>query len=165
MKILGVDPSLRSTGYGLIEARGNEMTPITHGTIKNSANILPSRCLVRIHDTLTTLIEQHQPDVMAVEGLIFVQNTKIALTLGQVRGVAIAVGAAHGLEVYEYAPRKVKQSVTGSGAAGKQQVAQMVKAMLGLKEVPPEDAGDALALAICHAQSLHGIQLNPAKPI
>jgi len=165
VKILGVDPSLRSTGYGLIEARGNEMMPITHGTIKNATNILPSRCLVRIHDTLTALIKQHQPDVMAVEGLIFVQNTKIALTLGQVRGVVIAVAAAHGLEVYEYAPRKVKQSVTGLGAAGKQQVANMVKALLGLKEVPFEDAGDALALAICHAQSLRGIQLHPPKLI
>ena len=165
MKILGVDPSLRSTGYGLIEVRGNEMTPITHGAIKNAAKILPSRCLVRIHDTLTGLIEQHQPDVMAVEGLIFVQNTKIALTLGQVRGVAIAVAAAHGLEVYEYAPRKVKQSVTGLGAAGKQQVANMVKALLGLPEAPPEDAGDALALAICHAKTRRGIQLNPQKQI
>jgi len=165
VKILGVDPSLRSTGYGLIEARGNEMTPITHGTIKNTAKILPSRCLVRIHDTLTGLIEQHQPDVMAVEGLIYVQNTKIALTLGQVRGVAIAVAAAHGLDVFEYAPRKVKQSVTGLGAAGKQQVAHMVKALLALKEVPPEDAGDALALAICHAQNCRGIQINPPRPI
>lgn len=165
MKILGVDPSLRSTGYGLIHAAGAEMAGIAYGTIKNAANILPSRCLVRIHDTLTGLIEQHQPDVMAVEGLIFVQNTKIALTLGQVRGVAIAVAAAHGLDVFEYAPRKVKQSVTGLGAAGKQQVANMVKALLGLKEVPPADAGDALALAICHAQSLRGIQLNPPKQI
>ena len=165
MKILGVDPSLRSTGYGLIETRGSEMTPLACGTIKNAASVLPSRCLVRIHDTLTALIEQHQPDVMAVEGLIFVQNTKIALTLGQVRGVAIAVAAAHGLEIYEYAPRKVKQSVTGLGAAGKQQVANMVKAMLGLKEAPPADAGDALALAICHAQSLRGVQLNPPKQI
>ena len=165
MKILGVDPSLRSTGYGLIEARGNEMSPIVHGTIKNVASILPSRCLVRIHDTLAGLIEQHQPDVMSVEGLIFVQNTKIALTLGQVRGVAIAVAAAHGLEVYEYAPRKVKQSVTGLGGAGKQQVANMVKALLGLAEAPLEDAGDALALAICHAQSCRGVQIKPARQI
>lgn len=165
MKILGVDPSLRSTGFGLIEANGSQMTPICHGHIQNPPALLPSRCLVKINDTLRGLIEQHQPDVMAVEGLIFVQNTRIALTLGQVRGVAIAAAAAHGLEVYEYAPRKVKQAVTGLGAAGKTQVAHMVKALLGLKELPQADAADALALAICHAQSIRGIQINPPRQI
>ena len=165
MKILGVDPSLRSTGFGLLEAHGNELTPICHGTIKNPSNLLPSRCLVCIGDTLAGLIHEHQPSVMAIEGLVYVQNTRIGFTLGQVRGAAIITAARCGLEIYEYAPRKVKQSVTGLGAAGKQQVAQMVKALLGLKEVPPEDAGDALALAICHAQSCRGIQIHPLKQI
>jgi crossover junction endodeoxyribonuclease RuvC len=165
MIILGIDPSLRSTGYGLIEARGAAMTALGHGTIKNAAGLLPSRCLVRIGDALANLIQEHQPDVMVVEGLVYVQNTRIGFTLGEVRGVAIAAAAQRGLEVYEYAPRKVKQAVTGTGGAGKQQVAQMVKALLGLKELPAEDAGDALALAICHAQSLCGAQLNPPKPI
>jgi crossover junction endodeoxyribonuclease RuvC len=165
MRILGVDPGLRSTGYGLIETRGAEMTPICHGNIKNAPNLLPSRCLVRIRDTLTDLIQQHQPDVMSVEGLVYVQNTRIAFTLGQVRGVAIAVAAAHGLEIYEYAPRKVKQSVTGLGGAGKGQVGRMVKMMLGLAELPQEDAADALALAICHFQSCRGARINPPKQI
>jgi crossover junction endodeoxyribonuclease RuvC len=165
VRILGVDPSLRSTGYGLIESAGNQATALVWGEIKNPATLLPSRCLVRVHDTLSELIRQHQPDAMAVEGLVFVQNTKIAFTLGQVRGVAIAVAAAHGLDVFEYAPRKVKQAVTGLGGAGKTQVANMVKALLGLPAAPPPDAGDALALAICHAQSCRGIQLHPARPI
>ncbi len=165
MIILGLDPILRSTGYGLIEVHGNTLTHIAHGLIQNAGNVLPSRCLVRVHDTIQTLIQQHEPDVMAVEGLIFVQNTKIALTLGQVRGAAIAVAASHGLDIFEYAPRKVKQNVTGMGAAGKLQVANMVKALLGLAEVPVEDAGDALAVAICHAQSLQGIQIQPPKAI
>ena len=165
MKILGIDPSLRSTGFGLIEARGSEMTALGHGEIHNPAKLLPSRCLVRISDELTGLIQQHQPDIMAIEGLVYVQNTRIAFTLGQARGVAIAAGAAHGLEIYEYAPRKVKQAVTGLGSAGKTQVAQMVKALLGLKELPPEDAADALAIAICHAQTSRGVQLRPPKPI
>jgi len=165
VKILGVDASLRSTGYGVIEAAGSEMRALDHGTIKNPADLLPSRCLVRIHDTLTALIQQHQPAIMAVEGLIYVQNTRIALTLGQVRGVAIAVAAAHGLDVFEYAPRKVKQAVTGSGGAGKDQVAHMVKAQLGLPVVPSADAGDALALAICHAQSCRGVQIQPPPAI
>jgi len=165
VKILGVDPSLRSTGYGLIEATGNQLTAITYGEINNPAKLLPSRCLVKIGDTLRDLIQQHQPDVMAIEGLVYVQNTRIAFTLGEVRGVAIAAAAAHGLEIYEYAPRKVKQSVTGLGGAGKLQVANMVKALLGLPVAPPPDAADALALAICHAQSYQGVQLHPARQI
>jgi crossover junction endodeoxyribonuclease RuvC len=102
---------------------------------------------------------------MAVEGLVYVQNTRIALTLGQVRGVVVAAAARGGLDVYEYAPRKVKQAVTGLGGAGKTQVGHMVKALLGLKEVPQPDAADALALAICHAQSCRGVSLNAPKPI
>lgn len=165
MIILGVDPSLRSTGYGVIEGTGQQWRARDFGEIKNPPTLLPSRCLVRICDTLRALIQQHQPDVLAVEGLIYVQNTRIALTLGQVRGVAIAAAAAAGLEVYEYAPRKVKQSVTGQGAAGKTQVAQMVKAQLGLAELPPADAADALALALCHAQSYRGVQISPPTQI
>ena len=165
MKILGIDPSLRSTGYGLIEARGSEMRGIVYGEIKNRADLLPSRCLVCIGDTILRLIAEHRPDAVAVEGLVYVQNTRIAFTLGQVRGVILAAAARNDLPVYEYAPRKVKQAVTGMGAAGKQQVAHMVKALLGLPAAPPADAGDALALAICHAQGLRGVQLNPPKPI
>ncbi len=165
MKILGVDPSLRSTGFAVIETNGSQLTPLVHGHIQNPPSLLPSLCLVAINDKLTELIQQYKPDVMAVEGLVYVQNTKIAATLGQVRGVAIAAAAAHGLEIYEYAPRKVKQSVTGQGAAGKTQVAQMVKAQLGLRELPQLDAADALALALCHAHSCRGAQLNPPKQI
>ena len=165
MKILGVDPSLRSTGFGLIEANGSRLTPICHGHIKNPPTVLPSRCLVRIGDALVDLIDEHKPDVMAVEGLVYVQNTKIALTLGQVRGVVVAAAARSGLEIYEYAPRKVKQAVTGLGGAGKMQVGHMVKALLGLKEVPQADAADALALAICHSQCCRGVPINPPKQI
>lgn len=165
MIILGIDPSLRSTGYGVLEATGNQLTAIIHGEIMNPSKLLPSRCLVKIGDTIRDLIQQHQPAVMAIEGLVYVQNTKIAFTLGEVRGVALAAAAAHGLEIYEYAPRKVKQSVTGMGGAGKTQVANMVKALLGLPVAPPPDAADALALAICHAQSCRGAQLRPAKQL
>jgi len=163
--ILGIDPSLRSTGFGVIAVAGNQFTALDHGEIKNPASLLPSRCLVQIGDTIASLIEKHRPAVMAIEGLVYVQNTKIAFTLGQVRGVIIAAAARAGLEIYEYAPRKVKQSVTGQGAAGKTQVAQMIKAQLGLRELPPPDAADALALALCHAHSRSGMQLQPARPI
>jgi crossover junction endodeoxyribonuclease RuvC len=165
MKILGVDPSLRSTGFAVIEANGSECRPICHGHLKNPPSLLPSRCLVRIGDALAELIQQHKPDAMAVEGLVYVQNTKIALTLGQVRGVVVAAAAGKGLAVYEYAPRKVKQAVTGLGGAGKTQVGRMVKMLLGLPEPPQEDAADAIAVAICHAQCCRGVQINPPKQI
>ena len=165
MRILGVDPSLRSTGFALIEANGSEFKSICHGRVKNPPSLLPSRCLVRISDAIASLIDEHKPDAMAVEGLVYVQNTRISFTLGQVRGVAIAAAAARGLPIYEYAPRKVKQAVTGLGGAGKQQVGRMVKMMLGLTEAPQEDAADALAVAICHAQCCRGIQINPPKQI
>ena len=163
MKILGVDPSLRSTGFGVIESHGSENTGLCHGHIKNPPTLLPSRCLVRIYEAISKLIEEHHPEAVAVEGLVYVQNTRIGFTLGQVRGVIIAAAAARDLPVYEYAPRKVKQSVTGLGGAGKTQVAHMIKVTLGLREVPDPDAADALAIALCHAHSCRGIQ--PPKQI
>lgn len=165
MKILGVDPSLRATGYGIVEVAGPELRPIAHGVIENPPKLLPSRCLVRIADALRELIQRYQPAAMAIEGLVYVQNTRIAFTLGEVRGVALATAAAHGLDIFEYAPRKVKQSVTGRGGAGKTQVAQMVKAQLGLAELPDADAADALALALCHAAQLRSVALSPPRPI
>jgi crossover junction endodeoxyribonuclease RuvC len=165
MIILGIDASLRSTGFGVVEVRGTQMSALCHGRIQNPPSVLPSRCLVRIGDAVEVLVEDHQPDAVAIEGLVYVQNTRIAFTLGQVRGVVIAVAARHNLPIYEYAPRKVKQAVTGLGGAGKTQVGNMVKAMLGLPEIPQADAGDALALAICHAHNCRGVQIKPPKQI
>lgn len=167
MKILGVDPSLRETGYGIVETNGSELHVLVQGTIKNQSSLLPSRCLVRISDTLKNLIQQHQPEVMAIEGLFYCQNMKTALTLGQARGAALLAAAEHGLQVYEYAPRRVKQSIVGHGGAQKLQVGKMVQRLLGLEKEPGEDAADALAVAICHAQSSKGLtaQLNPPKEI
>ncbi|MCX7886059.1 MAG: crossover junction endodeoxyribonuclease RuvC [Verrucomicrobiae bacterium] len=165
MKILGVDPSLRSTGYGVVETHGSQMKAIVCGEIKNPSDLSHSQCLLRIGDSIGRLLTEHRPDAMAVEGLVYVQNTRIAFTLGQVRGVILAEAARHGVPAFEYAPRRVKQTVTGRGSAGKQQVACMVKAQLNLAEVPSSDVADALALAICHAQSLRGVQLRPLRPL
>jgi crossover junction endodeoxyribonuclease RuvC len=165
MIILGIDPSLRSTGFGVVEVRGNQMSALCHGHIQNPPKVLPSRCLVRIGGVIAKLIDDYHPDAVAIEGLVYVQNTRIAFTLGQVRGVVIAAAATNDLPIYEYAPRKVKQSVTGLGGAGKNQVGNMVKAMLGLAEIPQADAGDALALAICHAHNCRGVQIKPPKQI
>lgn len=164
MKILGVDPSLRSTGFGVVEASGNQFTALAHGRIKNLPSLLPSRCLVRIGDAIAGLLDEHKPDAVAVEGLVYVQNTRISFTLGQVRGVVIAAAAARGLPVFEYAPRKVKQSVTGLGGAGKTHVAHMIKATLGLPAAPQADAADALAIALCHAHSCRQ-KLSPPRQI
>ena len=165
MRILGIDPSLRSTGFGIVDVNGNSFTAITAGEIRNPAPLRPSLCLVKISDAITEILTKFQPEVVAIEGLVYVQNTRIAFTLGQVRGVNIAAAARNGLEIYEYAPRKVKQAVTGGGGSGKTQVAQMIKAMLGLSTIPTADAADALALAVCHGQSCRGFQLTQAKPI
>jgi crossover junction endodeoxyribonuclease RuvC len=165
MKILGIDPSLRSTGFGVIKVNGNQMTAVCHGSIDNPPSVLPSRCLVRIGDVVTKLIDEHKPEAVAIEGLVYVQNTRIAFTLGQVRGVVIAAAARNDLPIYEYAPRKVKQAVTGLGGAGKTQVGNMVKTVLGLPEIPQADAGDALAVAICHAHACRGAQINRPKQI
>lgn len=165
MRILGVDPSLRSTGYGVIETAGNEMRGQAFGEIKNGAGLRQSQCLLRIHDTLRDVIARERPEAVAIESIIYVQSTRVAIIMGHARGAAVLAAAAAGLPIYEYAPRKVKAVVTGLGAAGKLQVGRMVRALLGLAEVPPSDAADALALAICHAQNQRGIVIDPPKQI
>ena len=165
MIILGVDPALRSTGYGVIETAGNQMRGLAFGEIKSKPAILPSRCLVRIHDELRDVISQTKPEIVVVERVIYVQSTRVAIIMGHARGAAMLAAAEAALPIYEYAPRKVKAVVTGLGAAGKLQVGRMVRALLGLTEVPPPDAADALALAICHAQTQRGIVIEPPKQL
>lgn len=158
-RILGVDPSLRSTGYGVVEVRGADCVAVAHGVIDNRGRRSLSECLKRIHEGISHLMGDHRPQAVAVEGLVFVQNTRIAFTLGEVRGVILLAAAQQGVPVYEYAPRQVKQAVTGRGTAGKQQVAWMVKAQLGLAVVPGADAADALALALCHIHRRNPVAL------
>jgi len=165
MIILGVDPSLRSTGFGVIEAAGNALRGLAFGEIRNKPSVLPSRCLVRIHDQIRDCIAAHQPDAFVVEGIIYVQSTRVAITMGHARAAAILAAAEAGLPVFEYAPRQVKAGVTGLGGAGKAQVGRMVRALLGLAAVPPPDAADALAVAICHAQNSRGVAVAAAKEI
>jgi len=150
IKILGIDTSLRSTGVGIIEARGAEMRAIAYGRIHNKPKVPHSLCLKNIFTTITDLIEKHQPDCAAIEGIFFAKNANTAMILGQARGTAITACAMHGLEITEHAPRRVKQAVVGTGSAQKDQVAQMVVRLLNLQEQPQEDAADALAIAICH---------------
>jgi len=160
--IFGLDPSLRSTGYGIIHAEGRNLRALTYGVIKNSDKLVPSRCLVAIHQKITDLLQQYKPDAAAVEGIIYLQNYQTAITLGSARGAALLAFAEAGLPIYEYAPRRVKAAATGRGGAQKAQVGFMMRALLGLTENPPPDAADALALALTHAQNT-GLRAKPKE--
>ena len=148
VRILGIDPSLRGTGYGMIHALGQTMGYIDSGTIKCSPKWAHSKCLLAISETLSDVIAAHSPEVCVVEGLFFAKNSKTALIMGQARGACMVAASRAGLPIYEIAARKVKQAIVGFGGAQKIAVAKMVERMLGLKETPSPDAGDALALAM-----------------
>ena len=154
IRILGIDTSLRSTGVGIIDARGSELRAIAYGRIRNKPKEPHSRCLENIFNSITELIEEHGPDCAAIEGAFFAKNAKTAMVLGQARGTAITACAVKGLAITEHSPRKVKSAVVGTGTAQKDQVAKMVMRLLNLTEQPQEDAADALAIAICHYHQL-----------
>jgi crossover junction endodeoxyribonuclease RuvC len=153
-RVLAIDPSLRSTGYAILEASGNgKARALGYGTIRNRADLRHSSCLVAIHDRLAEVIHEFEPDTAAIEGVIFVQSYRTAIALGSARGAALLALAERGVPIHEYAPRRVKQAVVGRGGAQKEQVAFMVRALLGLTETPQSDAADALAIGITHLQT------------
>ena len=152
-RILAVDPSLRSTGFAVLERVAKKIRPLEYGIIKNPSGLLPSACLVAIREKLADLIQRHEPDCAAIEAVIYVQSYRTAITLGSARGAAILALAERGLSIYEYAPRRVKQAVVGRGGAVKSQVGFMIRALLGLVENPPEDAADAMAIGLTHFQA------------
>jgi len=163
--ILGLDPSLRGTGYGIIRIAKPCPETLVHGTIGCPANWERSRCLVKIVQVLREVLKEHRPEVCAVEGLFYAQNLQTALIMGEARGAALATVAEAGLEIYEVAPRKVKQAIVGYGAAQKFAVAKMVQRMLRLAEPPAPDAADALALALTHAQENSRYAFGTAKRV
>jgi crossover junction endodeoxyribonuclease RuvC len=151
MRVLGIDPGIATTGYGVVERDGGSFTAQAYGVITTSAGMPQAARLVRIRTALDELIATHRPDVVAVERLFFNSNVKTAMAVGQASGVALACAAGAGLEVFDYTPLEVKQSVAGVGNAPKKQVQAMVAALLNLEAPPkPADAADACALAICH---------------
>jgi crossover junction endodeoxyribonuclease RuvC len=153
VRVLGIDASLRSTGLAVVEARGTGLSLVAVSTLRQPAKALRSTCLAAIPRGVLDLITAAGPSEAAIEGGFFYRNARTADILGQVRGAVIAACAGAGLPVFEYPPRRVKQAVAGSGAAEKLQVRRMVMQLLGLDEEPQEDAGDALAIAICHLHS------------
>lgn len=163
--VLGVDPSLRGTGYGVIRAAKPQPLTLAQGTIACPAGWERSRCLAKIHETLRDVIREHQPTVCVIEGLFFAQNLQTALIMGEARGAALVAVATAGLEIYEVAPRKVKQAIVGYGAAQKLAVAKMVQRMLQLPDLPDPDAADALALALTHVLTANRFALAGAKRV
>lgn len=149
MKILGIDPGSRRTGYGIIEVRGEKPVLVHCGVVKAGDGDFPER-LGRIFSELRELIEAYSPEEVAVETVFVSHNAGSALKLGQARGAAICAAIAAGLPVSEYAPRAIKQAMVGKGGADKQQVQHMVRILLGHNEPLAEDAADALAVALCH---------------
>jgi crossover junction endodeoxyribonuclease RuvC len=163
--ILGVDPSLHGTGYGIIRLAKPHPIAVAHGTISCPAGWERSQCLVKIVETLRDILKHYQPTVCVVEGIFYAQNLQTAIVMGEARGAALATIAEAGLEIYEIAPRKVKQAVVGYGAAQKSAVAKMVQRLLDLPKPPESDAADALALALAHAQENSRYSLTPPKRI
>lgn len=154
MVILGIDPGTAITGYGLIAKQGNHLKQITFGAIRTTPETPTALRLQQISRELKLIIKQYQPDVMAVEELFFNKNVRTALVVGQARGVILLSAAEAGLDITEYTPLQVKMAVVGYGRAEKKQVQEMVRILLCLSEIPkPDDAADALAIAICHANS------------
>ena len=163
--ILGLDPSLRGTGYGVIRLAKPHPVALAQGTIACPPAWPHSRCLVRIVETLRDVLRQHHPTVCAVEGLFYAQNLQTAIVMGEARGAALAAIAEAGVDIFEIAPRKVKQAVVGYGAAQKTAVAKMVQRLLDLPTPPAPDAADALALALAHAQENSRYNLKALKRI
>ncbi len=158
--IIAVDPALRNAGYAVLTRVGKKTACLAFGVIRNKPTLTPSGCLLALHQQLTELIQKHQPTSLAVEGVIYVQSYPTAITLGAARGAIILAAAQRGLSVHEYAPTRVKQAVVGRGAATKQQVAFMVRALLGLTVTPPADAADAIAIGLAHFHALDAATLR-----
>jgi crossover junction endodeoxyribonuclease RuvC len=163
--ILGIDPGLANTGWGLVECEGNRFACRGFGCISSSSDEPIARRLERIHRSLVRLIELERPSECAVENVYFSTNVRTAFATGQARGVALLATAGDGLVIEEYGPSEIKQAVTGDGRADKRQIGFMVKTILGLEEEPDSDhAADALAVAICHANSRTARSLARSGP-
>ncbi len=151
MRVLGVDPGTIVLGYGLIESRGDEMTLVHYDSIKCKARSEMSERLLFVYSGLTKAVNKYKPDVMAIESPFVGENVRSALAIGKAQAIVLLIAAQNGIPVYEYSPAQVKHHVADYGASSKEQIQQMVKMLLELDEIPqPNDAADALAVAICH---------------
>jgi crossover junction endodeoxyribonuclease RuvC len=161
MLALGIDPGTATTGYGLVRIHPDgSLLAVKYGVITTPKNTPAPDRLAILHQQLRDLLQEHHPDTAAVEKLFFQRNVTTAISVGQARGVTLLALAQAGLEVFEYTPNEVKQAVAGYGSAGKRQVQEMVRVLLSLDDIPkPDDAADALAVAICHLHSARTLHL------
>jgi crossover junction endodeoxyribonuclease RuvC len=156
MKILGIDPGTKVTGYGVIESEDDEIALVDYGTLIGPDHTSIAVRLSLIYSELQEIIRQHHPDVVAVEQPFIAKNVKSAMAIGRAQAIALLAAANRGIPTYEYTPAQVKQRVANYGASSKEQIQEMVRLQLNLVEVPqPDDAADALAVAICHCQEMH----------
>lgn len=163
MTVIAIDPAVRNTGYAVLKGDHSEQQVLDYGVISVPPRIPQSGALAAIHTGIANLIQKWEPDEIAVEGIIYVQSHKTAISMGAARAASLIAAAERGIHAYEYAPRKVKQVVTGNGSAAKQQVAFMVRALLGLNETPPHDAADAIAVGIAHLSSSDPLKASLLK--
>ena len=165
MKVLGIDPGSETLGWGVVEGENLKYKLVDFGTVKSSPREKFSKRLLKIFEGVKSVIEKFQPDVLSIEDAFYGVNVNVAIKLGSVRGAVLVLGEMSGLEIAEYSPRLVKQTVVGYGNAEKHQVQEMVRLLLRLQKAPePHDASDALAIAICHFHHA-GVQnrINIAK--
>jgi crossover junction endodeoxyribonuclease RuvC len=154
MKVLGIDPGTATTGFGLISKDGSKISKLDYGVISTSKDLEMPKRLSILFDDLQELVHSHRPDVMAVEKLFFTNNITTAMSVSQARGIVLLVASQNNIEIAEYTPLQVKMAVTGYGKATKKQVQEMVKKILKLNIIPkPDDAADALAIAICYSNN------------
>ena len=155
MRILGIDPGIAIVGYGIVDKEGNRYKTVAYDAVTTRAHTPLEERLEKVYNGVDEIIKTYKPEVMSIEELFFNNNAKTALTVGQARGVIILAAVKNGIPVYEYTPLQVKQALTGYGRASKTQIQQMMKSMLGLTEIPkPDDVADALAIAVCHGNSI-----------
>ncbi len=163
MRILGIDPGYAIVGFGALDYAANAFTPITFGAVTTKAHTNFEDRLFEIHTDITQIIENIKPEAMAIEQLFFTSNQKTVMAVAQARGVILLAARTANIPVFEYTPMQVKQSVSGYGKATKKQVQEMTRIILKMQKIPkPDDAADALALAICHAYSFGSKQYGIA---
>lgn len=155
MRILGIDPGIAIVGYGVVDKEGNRYKTVAYDAVTTRAHTPLEERLLLVYKGIDEIIKMYKPDAMSIEELFFNNNAKTAVAVGQARGVILLAAVQNSLPIYEYTPLQVKQALTGYGRASKSQIQQMMKSILGLESVPkPDDVADALAIAVCHGNSM-----------
>lgn len=163
MRVVSIDPAIRNTGFAVLEGNHRAARALHYGTLSLPAKLSQSECLLAIHEHVNKLIEEWQPDELAIEGIIYVQSHRTAIAMGSARAATVLAAAEHGLRIMEYPPSCAKLATVGRGSAGKPQVAFMMRALLNLTETPAPDAADALAIGYSHLMAADPLRAHIFK--